>query len=335
MIAGYQRPQIRTEFPLSSVADQSSLHLNMAKTKRCMRLMMMLKVGGGNGTLGMFTICQLQSQPIFGIYLTSSGSIMKSDSYFPLSARLAEEKVPRPVRDVWDNQPLFPSLDINVPLTLQELRNLPIEDDSGHEVPLYTADGFQVKRRLGRFGNTPPLGVLINIATIDDLFKPNHADTTVYRHGNPGPKKNPQLSVYPQAGLRSAGHFQASGLMTSFYPLIEAMNELLRDGEDARFPVKGVACQGYNNVMHTTRGYGVQHHEAQQGLVTAAIGGQFACDQKGRAKCDTFSKSCNRALPHRIFDRKISNNAIKRDLRLENVYVIDMTAMREVDRSGE
>lgn len=245
-------------------------------------------------------------------------------------------------RDIWNQNPegLYTSPDKayhqnqRLP-TLDALRELELEDDDGREVPIYTVDGFRVKRRLGRFSENSSLGVLVNLATVNTLFTQNIADETNYRYGLPGPQKA-LVTVYPQAGLRSAGHFQALGLMNSFYPFIERLNVLLRhDGPDARFPIQGVACQGYNSVMHSTRGYGVQHHEAQQGLVSAALGGWFACDNVGREKSKKFTKICDRGLPHRIFDRKIANANIKRDLRLENVYVVDITALRENERTGK
>ena len=92
--------------------------------------------------------------------------------------------------------------------------------------------------------NTSLLGVLVNLGSIHELFKPNLSDDTLYLHGQPGPTK-PKVHVYPQAGLRSAGHFQASGLMSSFYPFIERTNEMLRKDPEVLFPIEGVACQGY------------------------------------------------------------------------------------------
>lgn len=261
--------------------------------------------------------------------------------HLSFSARLATEGwEPRDEHDLWEDHPdgLFTSPDQTYrrQLSFQELQELDLEDEEGSEIRIYTHHGHRVKRRLGRFPrNCRPLGALVNIASINELFGSNHAgDQTHYLHGLPGPL-NPSVTVYPQAGLRSAGHFQASGLMSGFYPRIEAMNQVLREGPDARFPIQGVACQGYNSAMHSIRGNGVQHHEAQQGLVTAALGGRFACDLQGKESCKKYVKMCNNMLPHRLFDLKISNAALKRDLRLENVYVIDLTALREEDQSGE
>jgi hypothetical protein len=238
---------------------------------------------------------------------------------------------------IWEQNPLYrwPNTD-QEPLTLEGLQELDLEDEeTQNEVPIYNEDGYQVPRRLALTDpGISPLGVLVNLGTIHELFKPNHSDDTLYLHGLPGPQ-NPKVNVYPQAGLRSAGHFQASGLITSFYPLIEQTNVMLRANNENPFPIQGVACQGYNSVMHSTRGYGVQHHEAQQGLVTAAIGGQFACDKSGQEKAKKVRGHLRRSLPHELFDIKISNPTIKRDLRLENVFVVDVTALKEEDQRGK
>lgn len=304
---------------------------------------MILIVGGGKGGLRKFTTCQLQSQLIYGIYRLWLGLLLSTD--FLSSARLSEGLAnPIDVETLWNRHPtgLYTTPDhrSRQRITLAELEDLDLLNEEGHEVAIYTVDGFRVNRRIIGFttANYTPLGVLVNLATVNELFKHNHADDTHYQHGRPGPD-DPAVYLYPQAGLRSAGHFQASGLMSSFYPFIELLNEALRDvpddEDDSRRPIEGVACQAYNSVMHHTRGYGVQHHEAQQGLVTGALGGRFASDEDGKAKCRELVRKCNSCLPHRAFERKISNQDIKRDLRLENVYVIDMTAIREEDRVGK
>jgi hypothetical protein len=85
-----------------------------------------------------------------------------------------------------------------------------------------------------------------------------------------------------------------------------------------------VLCQSYNSVMHSTRGYSVQHHKAQQGLVTVAIGGRF---DTGEEKYKKVKASCQCSLPYNLFNLKIANQAIKRDLKLEKVYVVDINAI--------
>jgi hypothetical protein len=250
-------------------------------------------------------------------------------------ARRFEDK---DTNDIWESNPdgLYTSPDPTdrERLTLDALEEMDLVDEDQHEIPIYTVDGFRVKRRIALFSpNDHSLGVLVDLATVNELFRTNLVGDTVYRHGLPGPQQA-TVTVYPQAGLRSAGHFQASGLMTSFYPFIEKISEFVREGPDSTFPIKGIACQGYNSVMHSTRGHGVQHHDAQQGKVTAALGGRFATGPTEKKKHEKFVRDLH-TLPHILFDRKIRNPGIKRELRLENVYAIDMTKIGEEDQSGE
>lgn len=244
-------------------------------------------------------------------------------------------------------------------LTLDELRDLPMEDELGHEIPIFSEDGVQIERRLACYSNRdPPLPGIFDLTSIAHHFTGTPADDSIsYQFGIPG-SNNPKLSIYPQAGLRSAGHFQADGLMDNFYPRIETINQLLRedwvdsdDDDDSdhnmhlndnephtcpRFPIFGVASQGYNSVIHTTRGYGAQHHEAQQGLVTAALGGFFSCgaDIRTERKWKHVKNSIHWDLPHEKFDQKISDLDLTHDLRLENVYAIDLFALKEGRRNG-
>jgi hypothetical protein len=258
--------------------------------------------------------------------------------FIPSSARLASTWEDLDVNELWMSHEdgLFTSHDPNhrQQLTLEELLELAMEDEDGKEIRIYNSQGFYIQRRLGHVSQKP-LGVLANISSVNELFRPQYNDDTIYPQGLPGPH-NPSIYVYPQAGLRSAGHFQASGLISSFYPHIEDLNQRLRDNLNPHggTPIMGIASQGYNSVMHSTRGHGVQHHEAQQGLVTAAMGGRFTTT-KMKDRSRQFVNTCNNSLPHKRFDLKINNNALQRDLRLENIYVIDITALRREDRGGE
>lgn len=88
--------------------------------------------------------------------------------------------------------------------------------------------------------------------------------------------------------------------------------------------------------MHSTQGYGVQHHKAQQGLVTAKIGGWYALDNSGKEKAQKIRKNLDKfPLPYKVFDRKICNQSIKQDLQMENVFVVDLTALRGSDQCGK
>lgn len=95
------------------------------------------------------------------------------------------------------------------------------------------------------------------------------------------------------------------------------MNEMLREYPEDLFPIQDVVCQGYNTIMHSIWGYSVQHHEAQQGWVTAGIWSKFACDPSGKEKAKRVRNNLEKCLPHMLFEQKIHNASIKRDQREE------------------
>ena len=52
--------------------------------------------------------------------------------------------------------------------------------------------------------------------------------------------------------------------------------------ERVRHVVVGVGSQGYNAVMHHTWGRTAQHHDAQMGLITSALAGEWARNEQGK-----------------------------------------------------
>jgi hypothetical protein len=157
------------------------------------------------------------------------------------------------------------------------------------------------------------------------------------------------FTVYPQAGLRTVGHFQAKGLISGCYPLIRRINRRLanldsdniNDWDDENNEelldtpvIRAIASQGYNAMMHHTRGRTAQHHEVQVGHVTSALAGMFAKSPQHINTATRLARTCQQALPHQAFAEKIHSPAISSDLRLENVYCIDMKALRQDQRNG-
>jgi hypothetical protein len=222
-------------------------------------------------------------------------------------------------------------------------------DEGGHEIPIYTESGYQIQRRVARRRKGQKFhGVLMELSRISELFTPDLEET--YLDGVPG-CESPEVYVYPQAGLRTAGHFQAKGLMTRFYPrvekinqrLIEARREEMEGDEDEdedidysdRHPITGIASQGYNSVMHSTRGTSNQHHDAQLGLITSTLAGAWATTERNKRIANDQKMLCEHRLPHNTYQEKIANEGIERDLRLENVYVIDVGALPVLMRNGK
>lgn len=236
---------------------------------------------------------------------------------------------------------IFDHYDPNIrhPLNLHELRHIPLLNDDGTEKPIYSEHGYRIQRRFGtRSRNTRPHGVLMDLRHLDDLFVSGDlfSDSTSY-------------NVYPQAGLVTAGHFQADGLMAAFLPLLNNLNEdiQLHDNPDEDDPLAvrdslsppiiGMGCQGYNALMHATRGRCAQHHDAQRGLVTGALAGSWAKTPTDKQTAKSLLQKCKHRLPHLEFRQKIANNKdqpLDCSLRLENHFVIDMDRLDPRYRNG-
>ena len=217
------------------------------------------------------------------------------------------------------------------------------DDNEAFEIPVYTHDGFLLSRLLPRFLNrTQPHGILPDLRVIKELFE------LPFEHDQ-GEDTSVNVYTYPQAGLKIAGHFQANGLMRCFLPFVQQVNNRLNsftidsaddDGLDrmsvprSKTIVRGLACQGYNAVMHSTRGDSAQHHDAQLGMITGALAGFRAQGDAAKSKAKKLRQRCNRQLPHESFSEKIKNNKISRDLRLENIYCIDVEAIHPNAQDG-
>jgi hypothetical protein len=99
-------------------------------------------------------------------------------------------------------------------------------------------------------------------------------------------------------------------------------------------PIACVSSQGYNAVMHRTR-YRVKDHKVQRGLITGALAGTHATDIKAKTRCKNLHRALDtNGLPHEDFEEKSAAPDIARDLRLENVFTIDLTKVRVQCRNG-
>ena len=211
-----------------------------------------------------------------------------------------------------------------------DLSDYPLLKPDGTENPIYTQDGYRIQRRYGtRSRNTLPHGVLMDLRHLDQLFLP---DDELF-------SSSPSFTVYPQGGLVTAGHFQADGLLCAFTPHIAKLNSDIQAQANVHFPMQdllyppivGMGCQGYNAVMHATRGRCAQHHDAQRGLVTAALAGSWANSQSHKQHARSLIQQCNRRLPHAEFRQKISNqndHPLDCSIRLENTFSIEIERLQ-------
>ncbi|KAF8326750.1 hypothetical protein F5887DRAFT_1084263 [Amanita rubescens] len=221
-------------------------------------------------------------------------------------------------------------------ILLDQLDDLPMLDEAGGPIHIYTEDGFRIQRRLA--GHNPdihPHGVLLDLRDVGVLFKSEDSATP--------------FTVYPQAGLVTAGHIQAEGLVAPYLPLLQQLNSKVRvpleddymDGDDTEIatdaPIIGISCQAYNAVMHNTRGRCAQHHDAQRGLVTAALAGGFARTNANTRTARILQSQCKNRLPHLEFKQKIANNndqPLDCSLRFENTFVVNMDRLNPLYHDG-
>jgi hypothetical protein len=249
----------------------------------------------------------------------------------------------------WDDEPLqyfethFPDGVYDSPDTknrraipFDEMEESAIVDENGQEIPWYTEDGFIIKRRAGMIArNTKPHGILLDLRGLSDMFI---SDDDLFGDDIP------VYHVYPQAGLRTAGHFQAHGLMGACRDLVKKLNCKLSRSNDNQMDenqdfirkpiVQGISSQGYNAVMHSTRGRNAHHHDVQVGMVTSRLAKSWASNASAKTTAARLTQRCAYSLPHQRFAEKTQNSNISRDLRLENVYSIDMDQLRRNQRNG-
>ena len=257
-----------------------------------------------------------------------------------LSVAIAKELVPRSEEsilrkcgdNIWDGI----SEDTRQRVAREDLYEL------GESARIFTDKGFEIFRYYPKFPNNKrePCGVLVDFRNLHTLFEPDAR----LRYTRAGPTQQDFLA-YPQAGLRTAGYLQAKSLVSDFYPLLEAINtdiigargENIEEelfAEAPKWPVYGISCQIYNAVMHHTRGIGSQHHEVARGMVSGALGGRCILKTASSAKAQRVLATCTSKLPHDAYRIKTSNPGICKDLRLENVYWVDLDQISEENRDG-
>lgn len=245
-------------------------------------------------------------------------------------------------------------------MTRQELEEHPLTDpETGHENKIYTVYGYQIPRRYPLVDeDVPSLAPLLSLRHLGQLFA--EADDDGADFYVPGTSANRAVTydVYPLAGLRCAGHCQAHGIPGGFIPRIDKLNNMiheLREAEESgdedssddsdiyednrprrkqrnnaaspHPPVEGISFQGYNTASHYTRGRKVIHHEVQCGIVTGELAGTWATTNEGRKKAGTFNVKNRTTLPHERFELKLKNPSMETDLRVENVYVLDVRTL--------
>ena len=113
---------------------------------------------------------------------------------------------------------------IRCQLSCNCLTIFPLLNDDGTERPIYTELSYHIQRCFGTGSHSIcPLGILMDLCHLDHLFLSdnllNNFDSDAV---------SPSFDIYPQAGLITAGHFQADGLMPAFIPLLHKLRHSTR-----------------------------------------------------------------------------------------------------------
>jgi hypothetical protein len=234
-----------------------------------------------------------------------------------------------------------------------DIETLPLSDASGKEIKVYSPQGSYVLRRRPVIDQeVPTCGVLMNLSRIQELFHPNAPDydddmdlQALQQEHRQRTHRDPNLKcrVYPQAFLKTHGHLQANRLPHPFKDILSAINEKVRaTGEEledeeidahSQAPLVGIAFQAYNEAMHRIRPT-AQYHDVQLGLITANLAGTYSTNEKAKRTSDNLYCQCQHRLPHENFAEKIKTPGLKREMRLENVYYVDMFALSVRHRKG-
>ena len=219
----------------------------------------------------------------------------------------------------------------------EDLYNLDLDRD-GFENNIYDSDGYRIPRRIPLHDpDSEPCGLLADLGTIRDLFRPpaedeDDDDSVVNLDEDRDPL---QVNVYPQAFTRQFGHFQANQVPAGFQPVLQSLNErLLAYPDEHQSAIQGVACQGYNHLQHclTERAGGL---DVVQGQMTAALTGVGAQGPKATRAYEKVINSLHMGLPHQRVQRKLARrDVLSRAFRLEPVFVVNVQALQPRYQSG-
>lgn len=231
-----------------------------------------------------------------------------------------------------------------------DVRNLPLFDDDGCEVNVYSEEGLRVPRRIPTlFRNC---GALLNLRSVHDLFASEDNNEENARNSVP-------FYVYPVAFTKDIGNVQSHGLMTNFNRRFTLIDNAMRphlpnddedennsiagdgpgpDGEDnpprlGSSVLHGINCQVYNELSHRVRDE-AKFHPVQLGMISTAMAGTTAKKITAQRRWQHRLDQCNVGLPHERFVNKVSGNDQPQALRFENTYTLDVHRLSNDRQNG-
>jgi hypothetical protein len=248
------------------------------------------------------------------------------------------------VVDVWEDVPvdeiirnhetIYDDPDPVLRKVIDSPEHMPYIDALGNEIRFFNEAGNKITRREALVYDDQQAGLLLNLRNAHALF--DSAD----------------VDLYPQAGTRDYGHVQASSVLPGFSKVLRKVNASLslpnddddndddddeelsaHSGAHDAFAVTAQSCQIYGELAHTMSRRAGQH-DVQSGLVSGALAGMMSDDYKARARGLTFKARNDIALPQDKAADKLCRNDVKKSLRFENVYVVNMQKLPDTERTG-
>ncbi|KAG9310706.1 hypothetical protein JVU11DRAFT_9302 [Chiua virens] len=207
-----------------------------------------------------------------------------------------------------------------------------------HEIPVYTRDGFHVRRRIPTLDGYDESGGLVDLTKVDTLFPPDENGKNTYH-------------AYPLGFTKSYGNVQANRTITLFDKALQEINTVLTpsildeedvgDGDnDADHDIHcdglrrlaspvlyGTYCQIYNAIAHRVREQ-ARFHYVQLGLATSVLPGTMVNTQTTRRRFERRKTHCDHVLPHQRYAEAVIGDGQPQALRIEQTFVMDVYRLR-------
>ncbi|KAI1782287.1 hypothetical protein LXA43DRAFT_1068984 [Ganoderma leucocontextum] len=224
-------------------------------------------------------------------------------------------------------------------LLIDDLDDYDLFDERDRELRIYSEARAYIPRRKPRRRRDgrphPWLGMLQDLGSVrqylfsSELHIPEDDDDSI--HGNDDSevddfdshirrKRSIGITPYFHFFSQSWGQWQADDIPAPLYPVLRALNKMLRQGPSVLPCVQPQSSQCYNTLAHHTRER-ARFHIAQQGMLTAAAGAAWATTDTDRLKAKKLFEVVDESLPHERLETQIIN-AEQSFLRIETNLVV-------------
>lgn len=230
---------------------------------------------------------------------------------------------------------------------IPDISSVPLYDELGNIVWFYDDAGNRIPRRsaVPAYPRTW-CPVLLDLEKVNTLFSGTPIDNDEVDVGNDRPflAAPTPYEAYPLFFSKNIGNVQAKGAVSQFRPLLNDLNNRLRDPSDTLLAnidsdginltcVEDANSQIYSNISHRIR-YRPNEYLAVKGIVTGAAASADVSSAKGKTAGKKLVELCNVSLPHSRIGALLDNDNIDLSLRCENIYSVRIGALKDEFRNG-